>query len=82
MRNWPRGSSGFPDARISEEGRQFLATRLSRLSARQIRELFEGARIPLFKPENADASTVNQWVRAFQEKVHAIVDQTPCPAAP
>src|SRR5437667_9815907 len=42
MRTWPRGGAGFPDIRISEEGRQFLGMLLSKLSERQIRELVEG----------------------------------------
>jgi hypothetical protein len=79
MHAWARGGSGFPDTRISEEGRQFLATRLSRLSARQIRELFEGARFP---QANADAKDADDWVRAFEGKVHVIADHAPCPAAP
>lgn len=82
MRAWPRGGAGFPDARISEAGRQFLATRLIKLSQRQIRELFDGARITRYPHENPDAKDADQWVRAFQEKVSAIADRPPCPNAP
>ena len=82
MRTWPRGGAGFPDTRISEEGRQFLAMRLSKLSERQIRELVEGARIPQFpfRDKNSNAENVDNWVRAFQGKVRAIVDRAACPA--
>jgi len=45
MRALPYEGSTFPNWQISEEGRQFLAGRLGRLSARQVRELFEGARL-------------------------------------
>jgi hypothetical protein len=79
MHDWPRGAAGFPDLGISEEGRQFLATRLSRLSSTQIRELFEGARVPGYSHVNPLARDADQWVRAFEEKVHAIADRTPCP---
>ena len=55
MRALPYGGSSFPDTRISEAGRRFLAERLGRLSPWQIRELFEGARVggthkPIRKP--------------------------------
>ena len=82
MRNWPRGGAGFPDTRISEEGRQFLGTRLRKLSERQIRDLFEGARFARYPGESARGNNVDQWVRAFEEKVRAIVDRAPCPEAP
>src|SRR6185503_931812 len=81
MHDWARGGAGFPDTRVSEDGRQFLATRLSRLSARQIRELFDGARIPTYPHKNPAARDTDRWVRAFQEKVHAISDRPPCPDA-
>jgi hypothetical protein len=82
MGTWPRGGAGFPDTRISEEGRQFLATRLSKLSRGQIRELFEGARIPEYAHQNPDAQDADSWVRAFEEKVRAIANRPPCPNTP
>ena len=82
MKRMPFGGSTFPDAYISEEGRQFLASRLGRLSAAQIRALFEGARIARYPHKRASARNVDNWVRAFQAKVHAIVDHRPCPADP
>jgi hypothetical protein len=82
MKSMPFGGSTFPDAFISEEGRQFLAGRLGRLSAQQIRELFEGARIAHFPHKRASGRNVDNWVRAFQVKVRAIVDRAPCPPDP
>ena len=79
MQAWPRGGSGFPDTRISEEGRQFLATRLSKLSPRQIRELVEGARLTSYPRADSNTKDVDQWVRAFEGKVRAIADSSPCP---
>ena len=80
MHDWPRGGAGFPDRRISEEGRQFLAARLSRLSTQQIRELFDGARIPSYPHKNRKAKDIDEWVRAFEAKVDAIAARPPCPA--
>lgn len=82
MRGLPYGGSTFPDAYISEEGRQFLGSRLARLSAAQIRALFEGARFARYPHRRASARNVDNWVRAFQAKVRAIVDRPPCPADP
>jgi len=82
MHELPYGGSTFPDAYISEEGRQFLGSRLRRLSATQVRALFEGARIARFPHRRASARNVDNWVRAFQAKVRAIVDRAPCPGDP
>ena len=72
MRDLPYGGSSFPDARISEEGRAFLASRLTQLSTQQLRDLFEGARVAQFPHSDADGRDVNNWVRAFEKKVRAI----------
>ena len=80
MRALPDGGSTFPDARISEEGRQFLAERLRRLSKQQLRALFEGARVPRYPAPTPEGSDVERWVSAFQDKVRAIADRGPCPA--
>ena len=82
MKRMPYGGSTFPDAFISEDGRQFLATRLSRLSKPQIRALFAGARITRFPHKRTSARNLDNWVRAFQSKVRAIVDHPACPPAP
>jgi len=80
MRSLPYEGSTFPDTRISEEGRRFLADRLGRLSAQQIRDLFEGARVQRYPHADPASADVSNWVRAFQEKVRAIRDRAPCPA--
>lgn len=82
MHRMPYGGSTFPDVYISEEGRQFLASRLGRLSKTQIRALFDGARVARFPHRRASARSVDNWVRAFQAKVRAIVDHAPCPGDP
>ena len=80
MRALPYEGSTFPDWQISEDGRQFLAWRLGRLSARQIRELFEGARVQRYPHKDPGAEDVDNWVRAFQDKVRAITERAPCRA--
>jgi hypothetical protein len=76
MRSMPDGGSTFPDVRISEEGRQFLADRLRRLSLKQIRDLFEGARVSQYQGGVSDA---NQWTSGFQDRIRAITNGGPCP---
>jgi hypothetical protein len=82
MRKMPYGGSTFPDAYISEDGRQFLANLLGRLSAPQVRALFDGARIARYPHRRLSARNVDHWVRAFQAKVRAIVDRPACPPQP
>ena len=77
----PYGGSTFKDTRITEGGRKFLAERLGKLSTAQIRDLFDGARISSYPHKNAAARDVGNWVRAFEDKVRAIVDRAPCPDA-
>jgi hypothetical protein len=81
MRAMPYEGSSFPDTRISEEGRAFLASGLSKLSTQQIRDLFEGARVAEYPHKNQAQHDIGNWVRAFQEKVRAVVDRAPCPAS-
>jgi hypothetical protein len=82
MRGLPYGGSTFPDAYISEDGRRFLGSRLGHLSTAQIRALFDGARFARYPHRRASARNVDNWVRAFQAKVRAIVDRAPCPDDP
>ena len=77
--NLPRSLTGtLGDPRISEEGRQFLARLLMRLSTRQIRDLFEISRFDLRPPSLAApqaSAPIDQWVRVFLEKRDAIVNR-------
>jgi hypothetical protein len=71
--NLPKSLSGTLDnPPISEEGRRFLANLLVQLSDRQIRDLFEVARVELRLRSPGDASsgfaTVDEWTDAFKEK--------------
>ena len=80
MRTLPYGGSTFGDIEISEEGREFLANLLRQLSAEQIRALFTGARVPAY-PRATDAGrSIDNWVKAFESKVDAIVNRPACPS--
>jgi len=81
MRGLPYGGSTFPDVRISEDGRAFLADRLGRLTPGQVSDLFAGARIERYRRREGATSTVRQWVDGFMSTVSQIVDRPPCPAA-
>jgi hypothetical protein len=79
MRALPYEGATFGEARIAEEGRQFLARMLSRLSDRQITDLFTTSRfddaLGLFRR----SSPIADWVATFKERVRAISDGAPCP---
>jgi hypothetical protein len=71
--NLPKSLTGTLDNPvISEAGRRFLADLLDQLSDRQLRDLFEAARVELRPRSPGDASsgrpTVGEWVEAFKEK--------------
>ena len=73
MASLPHGGATFTPVKISEAGRRFLASRLSRLRDAQIEALFRGARF-------ADHDgTVGGWVAAFKQRVAAISDGPRCP---
>jgi hypothetical protein len=79
--NLPKSFTGtLENPVISEDGRQFLASRLSLLSDKQLHDLFTAARVERRK-DNIEGHqvTADDWVRAFKEKRDAIVNQH-CPA--
>jgi hypothetical protein len=83
--NLPPSITGtLEDPVISEEGRRFLADLLSRLSDRQLRDLFEAGRVQLRRRSPADPSsglaTVDEWVAAFKAKRAQIVERRCAPA--
>jgi len=78
--NLPRSFTGtLENPLISEDGRRFLAVLLGQLSERQIRDLFEAARIQLRMRNPADVSsgfaTIEEWVSAFEQKRAEIVQR-------
>jgi membrane-associated phospholipid phosphatase len=77
--NLPKSLTGtLRDPVISEEGRQFLAALLTRLSDAQLHDLFAAARVEQrAAPAGIRGATarVEQWVEAFRQKRVAIVDR-------
>ena len=78
---------GFQDPAISEAGRKLLADQLAKLSDRQVRDLFQGARFDLLgrleppsrMPDGkVRAPRVEDWVRVFKDKREQILSAT-CP---
>jgi hypothetical protein len=81
MRTLPYEGSTFPDLNISEPGRAFLADRLRQLTPAQVHELFESARLSRYADATDEARNIDNWIKAFDEKVKAIVDHPGCPAS-
>jgi hypothetical protein len=65
--------------RISEEGRQFLASLLTQLSDQQIHDVFDAAQISLRSGDPRRSGTIEEWVTAFTQKRDEIVHRT-CPS--
>ena len=74
MEHLPHGGATFVPVRISEAGRQFLASALRGLSRHQVEGLFRGAR---FAPRYG---SLDAWADAFEARVAQIADGTACPA--
>jgi hypothetical protein len=75
----PSQSGTLENPHISEAGRKLLADQLTKLSDRQLRDLFETARFTERQAPNVHAATVDQWVEAFKKKREQIANRT-CPA--
>jgi hypothetical protein len=78
--NMSRSFTGtLSDPVISEEGRQFLAGLLAQLSDKQIRDLFETARVTLRlrNPEEPTSvpGTIDEWVETFKAKREEIASR-------
>ena len=80
MRELPFDGATFGQATISEEGRRFLADKLSKLSDRQITDLFTTARFDDAIGLLRRSSTIADWVQTFKERVRQIADGSPCPS--
>ena len=79
MEDMPFGGATFGRVTIGEAGRRFLSDRLARLSDRQLRDLFTGARFPERQGGRGPGGSADDWVRAFQGKAREIAMRT-CPA--
>jgi hypothetical protein len=79
MEDMPYGGATFQATTISEEGRRFLAERITRLTEAQLKTLFEAARFPEYHGRGDEGADPMQWVRAFRRKAAEIADRAPCP---
>jgi hypothetical protein len=71
----------FGTAVISESGRRLLASRLGRLTVRQMHDLFEGAGFADFEGADPASRNLDGWVKALGDKVHQITERLQCPSA-
>jgi hypothetical protein len=74
MKRFPYGGGTFPDARISEAGRELLVRQLSALDDQQVLALFTAARFTDFDP----STDVKAWAETFWSKVQQIAAGGPC----
>ena len=73
MAGLPHGGATFVDTPVSEEGRQFLARRLTRIRDEQIAALFRGARF------DQHDGTIGEWTAVFKARVASIAEGPRCP---
>lgn len=76
-------NSEFENKEISENGRKFLADLLSRLSRKQIKDIFRASRVDLRDQvlyKESPEESLNKWADAFEKRRKEITDIT-CPKA-
>jgi hypothetical protein len=78
MKQLPYGGGTFPDAQISEDGRQLALRQLAAFSEAQIASLFDAARFGAFMGWRLTRSPVEEWARVFRAKVADIRAAGPC----
>jgi hypothetical protein len=82
MKALPFGGATFPDAQISEEGRQFALALLRPLRREQLDALFATSGVTTFPHVLAEAHQPRAWTDAFLDKVRQIEAAGPCPSNP
>ena len=78
MASLPNDGGTFKQVRISEEGRRFLADLLTRLSHKQIVELFRSARVH-DQAHLKGGHPPEAWTEVFLEKTRQVAQGPPCP---
>jgi hypothetical protein len=81
MQHLPFNGATYGHALISEAGRRFLADKLTKLSDRQLVDLFATSRFDDAVGMFRRSSAITDWVDAFKARVRQIADGSPCPAA-
>jgi len=79
MRDLPVKGATFGEAKVSEDGRQFLSGLLEELTDVQLVDLFAGARFDKRRGPFAASSSVEEWVRVFKARRAAIAEGPACP---
>jgi hypothetical protein len=79
MRDLPYEGATFGEAHVTEAGRLFVGKLLSRLSDRQLTDLFTGARFNSRRGFFSASRPIDEWVSAFKAKITAINEGAPCP---
>jgi hypothetical protein len=80
MKHLPYGGATFDDVVVTEEGRRWIAPRLTALTDAQLRDLFSAARFPEHDGASDRDADVQRWIHAFKARVREIADREPCPA--
>jgi hypothetical protein len=80
MGGLPYDGATFAPVHISDGGRRHLGGLLSQLTDRQLADLFAGARFDRKRTLFTDVHPIEEWVRVFKVKVHAITDGPACPS--
>jgi hypothetical protein len=80
MRAYPYRGGSFPDAEISEAGRQQFAARLAALAGTDIADIFRRARFPEFQVGADDQRDLEAWVAAFRHRADQIASAR-CPGS-
>jgi hypothetical protein len=78
MRDMPYHGATYGRARISEVGRRFVADMLSKLSDRQLTDLFTSSRFDDELGLLRRSSPIADWVIVFKERVRQIAEGPPC----
>jgi len=81
MKALPFDGATFPDAQISEAGRQFALTLLQPLTPQQLTTLFASSGISTYPHVAGSARDPKNWADAFLDKVKQIQSAGPCPAS-
>jgi hypothetical protein len=79
MKRLPYEGATFADVAIGEEGRRWIAAKLTTLTDAQLTSLFSAARVPEHDGVSDRAADIALWVAAFKEKVRQIADRPACP---
>ena len=80
MEQLPWGGGTFPEAQISEDGRQFLLQLLEQLSVGQLETLFDASRVAAFESVAAESRNPAAWASVFLDKVRQVRTAGPCDA--